>query len=72
MSTKLAEAYKALQSLPEEVQDGIAFEWLQEVEHHRSGKSALTSEQAAIVKERLSRPFVYASDEDIERIVGKL
>ena len=71
MSPKLAEAYKAVQSLPEEVQDGIAFEMLQEVEHYRSAKTSLTPEQVTILEDRLSRPFEYASDEDVARILGK-
>ena len=71
MNTKLAEAFKAAQSLPEEAQEAIAREVLQEVEHYTSG-SDLTPEQIAVVQDRLSRPFVYASDEEVERVVGKL
>ena len=71
MNTKLSEAYKAVQSLPEEVQDGIAFEMLREVEHHMSEESDLTPDQIAIVQDRLSRPFEYASDEEVSRVLGK-
>ena len=70
MSAKLTEAYKAVQSLPEEAQEAIAFEMLQEVKQYSSG-SALTVEQTAIVTDRLSRPFDYASDEEINRVLSK-
>ena len=71
MNTKLAEAFKAAQSLPEEAQDAIALEVLQEVEHYMSEESDLTPEQIAIVEDRLSRPFEYASDEEVARVLGK-
>lgn len=71
MNTKLAEAFKAAQSLPEEAQDAIALEVLQEVEHYMSEESDLTPEQIAIVEDRLSRPFEYASDEEVSRVLGK-
>lgn len=71
MNTKLQEAFTAVQSLPEEVQDGIAFEMLREVEHYMSEESDLTPEQIAIVEDRLSRPFEYASNEEVDRVLGK-
>lgn len=71
MNTKLQEAFTAVQSLPEEVQDGIAFEMLQEVEHYMSKESGLTPEQVAIVEDRLSRPFEYASKEEVAHVLGK-
>lgn len=71
MNAKLSEAYKAVQSLPEEVREGIAFEMLREVEHHMSEESDLTPEQITIVEERLSRTFEYASDEEVARVLGK-
>lgn len=71
MNTKLQEAFTAVQSLPEEVQDGIAFEMLREVEHYMSEESDLTPEQITIVEDRLSRPFEYASNEEVDRVLGK-
>ena len=36
-----------------------------------SEESDLTPEQIAIVEDRLSRPFEYASDEEVARVLGK-
>jgi hypothetical protein len=69
MNTKLHEAFEAIQALPEETQEAIAFELLEELPYYT--ESSLSPEQVAIVQERLSRPFEYASNEEVSRVLDK-
>lgn len=70
MNTKLHEAFEAIQALPEETQEAIAFELLEELPYYT--ESSLSPKQVAIVQDRLSKPFVYATDDEVERVVGKM
>jgi hypothetical protein len=69
MATNMQKALSAVTALPEETQEALAHSLLQEVAH-LSG-SSLTSQQQAIVDERLSRPFVLASSDEVAAVHRK-
>lgn len=67
MTKLLNKAFETLSILPQDRQDEIAKMLLDWVEQEQSGL-ALTEEQEAEVRRRLSLPADYASDEEVEAI----
>ncbi len=70
MTKLLNKAFETLSKWPQDRQDEIAKMLLDWVEQQQSGL-ALTEEQEAEVRRRLSLPADYASDEEVEAIFSR-
>jgi hypothetical protein len=69
VAEKLSDLVKAVQELPDEMQEALVEEFSERVSH--VGRPRLTNAQLAEVKRRLALPRRYATDDEVQSILQR-